>query len=513
MANWNSHSTLRRGCILCLASLGLTACIQAKLPELKADIPPAWRHASSSDTANSEQSSLDIAKSDTTKTAAANVQWWQVFQDALLNEIVQTALKQNLSLQQATERISFARAMQQHELASEKPQVALYAGPNNLSRALTGFNSGNANQSQPVSSGAYLAGFDLFWELPFFGLGPGQRQVTQADLQISQAELSIKQISLVSEIVRVYAELNATVQRDKQLGVTQSNYEKLKAFSAKGVAHGLLAPDAVESLAEEIHATQRLRRQNHIQQEIALQKLAMLCGQNAPQETWLTQLASRSNQRLSEAEKSFTLPVQLPVDVIRQRPDIKLAESQVLKAAGALGIANSELYPKLTIEGAFMVAGNIRSDRFNHNGKNIQFIRYIAPAVRIPLLDWGLRREMANQRESQLREALLAYKEAVILAVEETENALVTFNHHRAQLLADDAELNRREMQSIKHRRAANSGYFSPVDLVKQDIKNQQIWLQYIDAKQAWMQGFAHANKALSGTFDTTDAPASQQIP
>lgn len=478
------NTVLARVLLSSMATLGLTACMHTEMPALNADIPTNWNHSATSQIAQNSQP------------------WWHSLNDALLNNIAQTALTQNLSLQQASERIMYARALQQQELASEKPQLSFYAGPNNLSRALAsnGAGSGQSNQSQLVSSGAYLAGFDLFWELPLFGQQSGQRQITQAELQISEADLSLKQISLISEIIRVYAELTAAVQRDKQLEMTGTYYLNLKTYSAKGVDHGLFAPDVIESITENMHATQRLRRQNHIQQEIALQRLAVLCGLNAPMNTWLQELQSRADLPLSDTDKSLALPITLPADIIRTRPDIKIAESRVLRATGALGIAKADLYPKLSIEGALMAAGRITAEKLRHTGA----VRYIAPSIRIPLLDWGLRREVVNQRESQLREALLAYKEAVLLAIEETENAIVTFNESRAQLIVDSTEVSRRQEKLTKLRSATESGYLSKVDLLKHDIKNQEASLHYIDSRLAWMQSFAYANKALSGTFNAT---------
>jgi len=478
------NTVLARVLLSSMATLGLTACMHTEMPALNPDIPASWGHSTPSELTQNTHP------------------WWKALKDPLLDSIIQTALKQNLNLQQASERIIYARAVQQQELASEKPQLTFYAGPNNLSRALAsnGAGSGQSSQSQFVSSGAYLAGFDLFWELPLFGQEAGQRQITQAELQISEADLSLKQISLLSEIIRVYAELTAAVQRDKQLEMTGTYYLNLKTYSAKGVDHGLFAPDVIESIIENMHTTQRLKRQNHIQQEIALQRLAVLCGLNAPMNMWLQELQSRTDLPLSDTDKSLALPITLPADIIRTRPDIKIAESHVLRATGALGIAKADLYPKLSIEGALMTAGRITAEKLRHTGA----VRYIAPSIRIPLLDWGLRREVVNQRESQLREALLVYKEAVLLAIEETENAIVTFNESRAQLIADSTEVSRRQEKLTKLRSATESGYLSKVDLLKHDIKNQEASLHYIDSRLAWMQSFAYANKALSGTFNAT---------
>lgn len=484
MANLNNQ--ISAGLITCMSCIVLTACMHTEVPTLNADIPPSWNHSATSQIAQNPQP------------------WWHALNDSLLDSIIQTALKQNLTLQQASERIINARAVQKQELASEKPQLAFYAGPNNLSRALASNGAGQASQSQVVSSGAYLAGFDLFWELPLFGQQSGQRQITQAELQISQSDFSLKQISLISEIVRVYAELAAAVQRDKQLKMTETNYLNWKTSTAKGIEHGLFAPDYIESMIEGMGTAQRLRRQNHIQQEIALQRLAVLCGLNVPLDTWLQELQPRADLPLSETERSLALPVTLPADIIRKRPDIKIAEAQVLRATGALGIAKADLYPKLSIEGALMTAGRITAERLRHTGA----VRYIAPSIRIPLLDWGLRREVVNQRESQLREALLAYKEAVLLAIEETENAIVTFNESRAQLIEDATEISRRQEQLIKLHHAAESGYLSKVDLLGHEIKNQEASLHYIDARLAWLQGFAYANKALSATTSVTAEPS-----
>lgn len=463
-----------------LAAISLSACMHNEMPVLDTPAPAKWRQAASATMGQQ---------------VPARPDWWLAFNDPLLNQLMETALKQNLTLQQASERITYARSLQVHELATEKPQLSLYAGPNSFSRIMAATNSASS-QSHNAASGSFLAGFDLVWELPIFGKGSGQQQVTQADLQIAEADVSSKQLSLTAELVRVYAELEAAVQREKQLAQTESGYANLRELANKGVSGGFTSPEFAQSFTEEMHSTQRLRRQNRLSQEIALQKLAVLCGQPEPADGWLTELQSRPVGVLIENAQSLSLPLTTPAEIIRQRPDIKMAESQVLKAAGALGIAKADLYPKLSLEGALMLAGKVSDGTWSRTGK----LAYLAPSINIPLLDWGLRREVVNQRESQLREALLAYKEAVLLAIEETENALVNFNESRAQLLADEQALSRWQVQSAKLQRAVDAGYLSKMDVFKQDMRNQQTLLQYIDAKQAWMRGYAYANKALSGT-------------
>lgn len=474
-------SGMRTTTVSVLVAVSLSACLHTEMPALDTPAPAQWRQAHTTSA---------------TQLSAAETAWWLAFKDPLLNQLMQTALKQNLTLQQASERISYARSLQAHELATEKPQLSLYAGPNSLSRMLAVGNS-SSGQSRHAASGAFLAGFDLIWELPIFGQGAGQRQITQADLQIAEADVSSRQLSLAAELVRVYAELEAAVQREKQLALAEAGYANLRTLSNKGVSGGFTSPETAESFITEVQAAQRMRRQNRLNQEMALQRLAVLCGQAEPAEAWLTELQSRPAGKLAEDVQSISLPMRVPAEIIRQRPDIKMAESQVLKATGALGIAKSDLYPKLSIEGALMVAGRVTGESLRHTGS----LTYIAPSINIPLLDWGLRREVVNQRESQLREALLAYKEAVLLAIEETENALVNFNESRAQLLAEEQALSRWQAQSAKLQRAVDVGYLSKMDVFKQDMRNQQTLLQYIDAKQAWMRGYAFANKALSGAF------------
>lgn len=476
-------SGMRTTTVSVLVAVSLSACLHTEMPALDTPAPAQWRQAH---TASATQPS------------AAQQAWWLAFQDPLLNQLIQTALKQNLTLQQASERISYARSLQAHELATEKPQLSLYAGPNSLSRMLAASNS-SSSQSHHAASGAFLAGFDLIWELPIFGQGSGQRQMTLADLRIAEADVSSKQISLTAELVRVYAELEAAVQREKQLALTEAGYANLQVLTRKGVNGGFTSPEIADAFIEEMHGAQRMRRQNRLNQEMALQKLAVLCGQAEPADGWLTELQSRPADQVRPAMQSVSLPLTLPADIIRQRPDIKVAEAQVLKATGALGIAKADLYPKLSIEGALMVAGRVSGERLSHTGS----LTYIAPSINIPLLDWGLRREVVNQRESQLRESLLAYKEAVLLAIEETENALLNFNESRAQLVADEQALSRWRTQSAKLQRAVDAGYLSKMDVFKQAMKNQQIFVQYIDAKQAWMTGYAYANKALSGAVNT----------
>lgn len=450
--------------------IALTACVNTPDVELKPDLPAKWRNA---DAANASESSQQNATN----------AWWLGLNDPVLNKTIELALKQNLSLAQALERISAARAYQLVSNASEKPQIGFSAGPYNVS-ALPGSGS-----SRPSSR--YILGFDMAWELPLFGRSSAQHKIAEANIAFAEADLNLRQISMVAEIVRQYGELRAAQNRANLLAQTVSRYEDLDKLMQKASSSGLVAMAEVNSAHMALNQAHNALLQNNIQYEIALQRLNVLCGLTTPLPEWLQK--SEADWALNHDLKP---PVTLPADIIRNRPDIKIAEAAVLKAAGEVGIANADLYPRFSIEGLLGVMGKFSVENSQEPSNTITVL---APSVRLPLLDWGLLRQTVNARDAKLRESILAYREAVLLAIEETEVALSNYNAAENRLSRDDKELNDLHAKVSQAKTAFNAGYLNRLELLRLEVSMMERQSQSIDAKSAWVGAYALANKAMSG--------------
>ncbi len=456
-------------CVLAV-SLVLCACVSQPDVPLKPEVPAQWRNSNN----------LGYAPSNI-KT------WWLSLNDPILNKTVQLALKQNLSLAQALERINAARAFKLATLANEYPNVGFGAGPYNISTNTLA--ASNSNSSRPTAR--YLIGFDMLWEVPLFGRSAATHKIVDANIAYAEADLDLRQISMLAEIVNSYGELRAAQDRARILEMTVDHYQVLDKMTQKASAAGLVAETEVGSSRAALNQAKNALWFNQNQREVALQRLSVLCGLTSPMPEWLQ--STGANWVLSHNVKP---PSTVPADIIRNRPDIKIAEAAVLKAAGDVGIANADLYPKLSIEGLLGITGKFSLES---SQTPTDSVTVLAPSIHIPLLDWGFLRQTVNARDAKLRESILAYREAVLLAIEETEVALSNYNAADDRLTREDSELNDLRGKILQARSAFNAGYLNRIELLRMEISMMERQSQYADAKAAWVSAFALANKAMSG--------------
>ncbi len=442
-------------------------------PVLKLDAPNRWRNTIASKATN------DSAESKPQKL------WWLSLNDSILNETVDLALKQNLSLAQANERLSAANAIEKAKKANHYPQVSFIAGPDNLARPLPESLVGEKGNLR--TTGAYLTGFDLIWEIPVFGRAESQRKIARANIKTAETDIATAKISISAEVVQAFGELRVAQERLNSYSLMLEKYQLLETLTQQGQKVGLLADSdqevvqhaMIEMLDSQLIAT--------TQKESALQRLDVLCGLSSPQRNWLD-LESVPWTLAHNLNPSPAIPAKL----IQQRTDVQHAEAAVLMAAGEAGIARADVYPKLSIEGALMVAGNLAGS------SSLQAITLLAPSIRIPILDWGLARQVVNARDAKLREAVLAYRETVLLAVEDVENALANFNAADQRLIRNEKSMDSSHDKSTKIHSAFKAGFLSRPELLKLEIKSQEQTLQLADTKVAWLIAYAQVNKALS---------------
>jgi len=364
----------------------LAACVSVKVPKLPAgDLPAHWRNA---------PPELG-AKPDLTG-------WWKHFNDPQLDALVDQALRDNLDVQQAALKLRAARAVEDASKAAFRPHL--------------GFNT--IEQPNPQNTASYFqAGFDATWEFGLFGRADANRHVAQADTGEAQVALQSARVSLVAEVVREYLQLRAAQRGETLLGAAAQAaqkkvallrvQERLQLASKLEVEQGV----AAAAKAEAQMADPRAAIVQHAQ------ALALLLGRSEPDPAWL------APQPLPELAVGNVNS--LPADLLRTRPEIRYAETQVLKAAGDLGIAKADMYPRLALGSSLTFAALVKG-RTRLGDVNNTFA--IGPIINIPLFDWGQRRAVRDAREDQLQAAVLAYRQAVLQGAAEVETDLAALH-------------------------------------------------------------------------------------
>lgn len=376
----------------------LAGCATPRLPHLPNEAPPKWQHAPTDDAALG---------------AAPDLRgWWKAFNDAELNRLVERALADNLTIQQAALRIGGARALDDHTYANYLPQAGIHTFA----------------EPAPDSSASYFQmGFDAKWELGLFGRTKSHSRVTKGELGITESEAQAARVSVVAEVARTYVALRGAEQRLRLLEQAQTlargkvelttTRQRLRLASASDLARAQAEQSAAEAALYEPRLTiERCRQQ-----------LGVLLGRSEP---GADLVAAGEPPRLGALRIASA-----PADLVRTRPEIRRAENEVLKAAGELGLAHADLYPRLGIGGSLTYAARV----IGHGRlSDADGIVTIGPAIDIPLFDWGARLAVVDARDVALQASVLAYRQAVLEGVAEAEVALATLQQQseRAATLA-----------------------------------------------------------------------------
>ncbi|HEV2607287.1 MAG TPA: TolC family protein, partial [Xanthomonadaceae bacterium] len=306
--------------------------------------------------------------------------------------------------------------------------------------------------------------------------------------------LQAERVTLVAEVVRDYLELRGAQQQVRLLGQIADAQRTRRVLAQRRRALGLAADaevaraEADAAQADAAFADARLRANTSAQQ------LATLCGRAEPP----PELLASAPPPLLAAD----VPVTVPADLVRTRPDIRRAESAVLAAAGELGVAKADLYPRLTL------LGGITSSTTTSGGE-IGFGRVVpsfGPVIDIPLFDWGARRARVTAKDAELSAMVYGYRETVLVAVAEIETALATWNAQRTRAvsLRMAVAARARDAQSTEHGRRL--GLVDGMDQAVVTIALKQSRLDLLEADQAQALAYIALYKALGGAPPLADA-------
>ncbi|WP_294090601.1 efflux transporter outer membrane subunit [Sphingomonas sp.] len=337
-------------------------------------------------------------------------QWWTSFNDPQLNAIVELALKQNLDVAQAVSRLRQAREQLIQQNAGLFPTVSANAG---YSRNIEvrGRTFGQITNAGIVNEN-YVLSADASYQVDLFGGVRRGIEGARGSLQSSGYSLAQVRASVASEVARNYillraAQANAAIARGS-LALQDDNLEIAGFRVQAGLVSGLDAEQVRAQRAQT--ATQVPTFDQSFEQ--AANRLGVLTGQ-APGALKEQLRAIKPIPKGPDA-----VPVGLPADLIRMRPDVRVAERNLAAATAQIGVAKAQLFPQLTL-----------GTSINTNASSIDLLTNIITGrvfgqLAQTIFDAGRNRAVVRQRRAAAEQAFGAYKAAVLTALEDVENAL-----------------------------------------------------------------------------------------
>ena len=384
-------------------------------------------------------------------------QWWRLFKDRELNRLVDRALAANNDLAAAKARVDTSRALVGVDRARLFPTLDLL-GSAGISRSALD-SSGGAQPpgfTRDLETERYRGTFDLAYDPDLWGRNKRQIEASSAQAAASEALLDSQRLGVATEVARQYFLLRGL---DAQEAVVQdtlaSRGEALdiqKSRTDAGLIDGLSSSRArteVELANNDLALVQRQRGS-------AEHALAVLCGVR-PSDFTITRRVGNS---------AFpNIRAGLPAEVLARRPDVRAAEQDLRAANARIGVAESAFYPNfsLTASGGFEA---LDVKRFLDWENRVLSLGASAVA---PLIDGGANRANYQAARSRYDEALANYRQTLLVALREVEDALVDLKGLARSRSALDAALNSsRETKSLSQERF-DKGLTSYLDVVDAD--------------------------------------------
>jgi multidrug efflux system outer membrane protein len=414
-------------------------------------------------------------------------QWWRLFNDRELNRLVDRALAANNDLAAAKARMDTARALVGVDRAKLFPTLDL-SGSAGINRNSQDATTGNLPPGVIINleSQRYRSTFDLAYDPDLWGRNKRQLEASSAQAAASEAQLDSQRLGIATEVARQYFLLRGL---DAQEAVVQDTLKSRgdaldiqKSKTDAGLVDGLATSRArteVELANNDLASVQR-------QRGAAEHALAVLCGTRPAD-------FAVSNRAASGALPSIRAG--LPAEVLNRRPDVRAAEQELRAANARIGVAEAAFYPNfsLTASGGFESL-DVKSF-LNWENRVLS----LGAGVAAPLIDGGTNKANYQAARSRYDEALAKYRQTLLVALREVEDALVDLKGlARSRSALEGALTSSRDTKQLSQERF-DKGLSSYLEVVDADrtVLQTRLALSQLDAQQRIT--LAALAKALGG--------------
>lgn len=430
------------------------------------DVPEKWRFG--------EQEVIDIA----------NTQWWEQFQDPVLNELINTALQENRDVKIAAAVIE--EFMGRYGVARSPLFPQIYAG------ATAGRDRATEEGAAPLSpvvenpANNYQAFLSASWEIDLWGKLRRATEAARADLLSTEEAQRTVILSLVTSVAGAYInlrDLDKQLEIAKQTAKTREDSYNLFKLRFEGGVISELELSQVKSEYEQALSTIPVIEKTIVQQENAL---SVLLGRNP---------GAIPRGRTIDELKLPAVPGGIPSELLGNRPDIRQAEQNLIAANALIGVARAQYFPSISLTGLFGWASTDLSDLFSGPAKTWSW----AAPVTAPIFTGGAISGQVKAAEAIQQQALLSYQKAIQSAFREVDDSLVDQRKTKEQL-----ETLKQQVGSLRNyaqiaRLRYDNGYTSYIEVLDAERSLFNAELTYTQTQGFLYQALINVYKAMGG--------------
>jgi len=444
--------------------------------------------------------------------------WWTLFNDPALTALEQRVANENLDLAIAALRIEQSRAQYDQARAAGLPNIdanASYtrqkasnvgefaAAPNPLGASgISGGTAGGLGSAKLNAFDVFQAGFDASWELDLWGKIRRSVEAAKASTAVSEEVRRGVLLTNLAEVARDYITLRGVqtelrIARDN-VGIAQDSLKLTRQRAEGGVTTNLDVANASAQLSTTLARIPALEQQ----EAQLINALSLLLG--LPPNGLRVELATPR----AVPPVPPLVPVGLPSELARRRPDVRQAEAQLHVATANIGVATAQFYPSVTLSGSAGLQSIQFAPLFGFNAR--QFA--IGPTLSVPLFEGGRLKATLHLTEAQQKEAAVTYQQTVLRALHEVDNALTAYRSEqgRRKQLIDAVAENRRALDLARARYAQGVADFLTVLDTQRTLLSNELLLA--DSTTTVSANLVVLYKALGGGWETDLPDAPKQV-
>ncbi len=368
--------------------------------------------------------------------------WWTGFRDPILESLVLRAVEGNLDLKISAARIREARAARGIAAAAGLPQISA-SGGYSRSKQVVARTDGVVLAEGSSPRNVFEVGFDASWEIDVFGGVRRDEEAAVAQVQAAEEAREDVLVTLVADVARNYIELRGSERQIEILDQTVESQEESLALAEARFDSGMGAELDVARARGLLEGTVAQRPVLEVLRRQSAFRIGVLLGRDP--EALLAELDIPRPLPPAPPE----VPGVLPSELLSRRPDLRRSERELAAATARIGVAKADLFPRFNILGSF----GRRSNDIGSLNASSQFWSG-ALGFQWPIFAGGRILSNIRVQEARQEQALLQYQKAILIALEEVENALSAHARElrRQESLRASVDANRRALELATER-------------------------------------------------------------
>jgi NodT family efflux transporter outer membrane factor (OMF) lipoprotein len=356
-----------------------------------------------------------VYEADFTQATPDDDDWWQRFNDPLLDSLIMLGIANNSDVITAEKRIGVAREALNSARAGYYPTVNINAGWTKTRTSGATISTGNL----PTTTIDYFSlGGNMSWQVDIFGKIRAKASQQKALYNASRAEYAATMVTLCANIAKTYVNIRVW-QAEWQVATEHiASQEKIVKITEARYEAGLASMLDVTQARIVYYSTKASMPTLEASIRTGINSLALLLG------VFPDEVSPQLEQPRALPDYRQLVPLGVPAELLRRRPDIVEAEYQLASYAAALGVAKRDFLPTLSLNGSIGTSAHRADELFDRES----FTFSIAPTLTWTLFDGMARRANAASARMQMEISMESYNNTVMTAVEEVDNALATYD-------------------------------------------------------------------------------------